>query len=125
MVQYYDKDIDGYVNFQDFLEGIRSRPNSRRQEIIDIAFKKFDKDGTGLIDVSDLKGIFNGLGHPLVISGEITLDQAFDEFLKNFNDRTGKSKISKSGWDDYYSAVSYSIINDDHFEYLIRSVWKL
>ena len=84
-MQYYDKDIDGYVNFQDFLEGIRSRPNSRRQEIIDIAFKKFDKDGKGLIDVSDLKGIFNGSGHPLVISGEITLDQAFDEFLKNFN----------------------------------------
>jgi Ca2+-binding EF-hand superfamily protein len=54
-VQYYDKDIDGFVNFNDFLIGIRGVPNNVRQEIIDFAFKKFDKDGTDLIDVRDLK----------------------------------------------------------------------
>jgi Ca2+-binding EF-hand superfamily protein len=54
-VQYYDKDIDGYVNFQDFLEGIRGKPNEIRQEIIDIAFKKFDTNGSGWIDVRDLR----------------------------------------------------------------------
>ncbi len=69
--------------------------------------------------------MFNGSKHPQVISGEITLDQAFDQFLKNFNDRTGRGKICKLEWDDFYAAVSYSIYNDDHFIYLVKSVWQL
>jgi hypothetical protein len=71
------------------------------------------------------RGVFNGAKHPKVVSGEITLDQAFDEFLKNFNDRTGQGKIDKYEWDDFYSAVSYSLTNDTHFVYLIKSVWQL
>ena len=55
MVQYFDKDIDGRVNFEDFLIGIRENPNEKRQEYIDLAFNKFDIDGSGLIDVRDLK----------------------------------------------------------------------
>jgi Ca2+-binding EF-hand superfamily protein len=55
LVQHFDQDIDGCVNFQDFLIGIRGQPNDKRQEIIDKAFAKFDKDGSGYIDVRDLK----------------------------------------------------------------------
>lgn len=69
--------------------------------------------------------MFFGYKHPKVVSGEITLDQAFDQFLKNFNDRTGAGKIDKYEWDDYYSAVSYSMDNDEHFVLLVRSVWQL
>jgi predicted component of type VI protein secretion system len=58
-----------------------------------------------------------------VISGQITLDQAFDEFLKNFTEKFGQ--IEKREWDDYYAAVSFNLDNDDHFNYLIRDVWQL
>jgi Ca2+-binding EF-hand superfamily protein len=54
-VQYFDKDFDGYVNFEDFLIGIRQTPNELRQEIIDTAFKKFEKDGSNTVDVRDLR----------------------------------------------------------------------
>jgi hypothetical protein len=49
----------------------------------------------------------------------------FDEFLKNFNDRTGRGKIDRYEWNDYYAAVSVSVDNDDHFDYLVKSVWNL
>lgn len=125
LVQYYDKDIDGCVDFVEFLTAIRGNPDQTRQDIIDKAFMKFEKDGSGLIDVRDLRGVFNASKHPKVISGEITQEQAFDEFLRNFNDHTGGGKIEKCEWDDYYAAVSASVDNDDHFLLLVRSVWNL
>lgn len=67
--------------------------------------------------------MFDASKHPKIVSGEMTQDQAFDNFSKNFNDIGGK--INKAEWDDYYSAVSYSMENDDHFLYLIKSVWQL
>jgi Ca2+-binding EF-hand superfamily protein len=54
-VQAFDKDSDGYVNFTDFLIGIRGIPNEKRQEVIDNAFAKFDKEGFGVIDTRDLR----------------------------------------------------------------------
>ena len=34
LVQYYDKDIDGYVYFVEFLKELRGEPNNERQNII-------------------------------------------------------------------------------------------
>lgn len=125
LVQYYDKDIDGFVYFTEFLTALRGEPNEQRQAIIDRAFMKFEKDGSGLIDIRDLKGVFNASKHPKVVSGEITQEQAFDEFARNFNDRTGAGKIEKCEWNDYYAAVSASVESDEHFIMLMKSTWGL
>lgn len=53
--------------------------------------------------------------HPKFISGEKTEDEIFTEFLKSFGDARGDGKITKSEWNDYYSAVSASIDTDDYF----------
>ena len=45
------------VDFEDFLIGVRGKPNSRRQAIIDKAYLRFDKDGTGYISVKDVRYI--------------------------------------------------------------------
>ena len=125
LVQYYDKDIDGYVYFNEFLVALRGEPNAERQEVIDKAFHKFEKDDSGMIDIRDLKGVFNGERHPKVLAGEITREQAFDEFARNLNDRTGAGKIEKIEWNDYYAAVSASVENDEHFIILLKSTWQM
>ena len=125
LVQYYDKDIDGYVYFVEFLKELRGEPNNERQKIIDEAFKKFEKDDSNMIDIRDLKGVFNASKHPKVISGEITQEQAFDEFSRNFNDHTGAGKIEQSEWNDYYAAVSASVEDDEHFITLLKSTWQI
>ena len=86
---------------------------------------KFEKDGSGMIDIRDLKGVFNASRHPKVVSGEITQEQAFDEFARNFNDRTGAGKIEKCEWDDYFAAVSASVVEDDHFIELLKGEWEI
>jgi len=52
---YFDKDCDGYINMEDFLFGIRGKPNQQRQETIDRAFAKFDRQNWGYIDITDVK----------------------------------------------------------------------
>jgi calcyphosin len=63
--------------------------------------------------------------HPKVISGEITEDEAFLEFLSNFGDKNNDGSITKTEWNDYYAAVSSSIDNDQHFCDLMINCWKL
>lgn len=122
---YFDRDSDGHINFDEFLVGIRGELNQRRQAMVDKAFLKFDKDGNGHIDINDLYGVYDVTMHPKFQSGEKTQDQIFMEFLANFNDRNGDGKINREEWSEYYSAVSSSIDNDDHFVQLMKTAWKL
>ncbi len=93
--------------------------------MVDKAFLKFDKDGNGYIDANDLKGVYNCSFHPKVISGEMTEDQVFLNFLAHFGDKNKDGRITRAEWSDYYSAVSSSIDNDDHFVQLMKTAWKL
>jgi Ca2+-binding EF-hand superfamily protein len=125
LLSYFDKSGEGYCNFEEFLSGIRGKPNQRRQAIVDKAFLKFDKEGNGVIDVTEIRQVFNCAKHPKVVSGEMSEEQVFATFLKNFNDVNGQGKIDRKEWNDYYSAVSYSIDNDDHFVILMKTAWNL
>ncbi len=55
VIPYFDIEREGKVDFEDFLIGIRGKPNSRRQAIIDKAYLRFDKDGSGYISVKDVR----------------------------------------------------------------------
>uniref|UniRef100_A0A7S3T2W5 EF-hand domain-containing protein n=1 Tax=Strombidinopsis acuminata TaxID=141414 RepID=A0A7S3T2W5_9SPIT len=99
--------------------------NPQRQAITDKAFLKFDADGSGTIEAADLKGVYNADHHPKVISGEMTEDEVFLEFLQNFGDKNQDGKISRQEWNDYYAAVSSSVDNDDHFVQLMKQAWGL
>ena len=50
-----------------------------------------------------------------MISGDITEDEAFLEFLANFKDGNNDGTISKEEWDEYYTSVSGRIDVDEHF----------
>ena len=99
--------------------------NAQRQAMVDKAFFKFDKDGSGEITAADLRGVYNCSFHPKVQSGEMTEDEVFLEFLANFGDKNRDGKISSDEWNEYYAAVSSSIDNDEHFVQLMRAAWKL
>ena len=66
LLDYLDTDRDGFVNFDEFLVGIRGKPNAKRQAFIDKSYFKFDKDGDGRITSADLRGVYNCSSHPKV-----------------------------------------------------------
>jgi Ca2+-binding EF-hand superfamily protein len=46
--------------------------NSFRKRLVLQAFKKIDRDGSGVVDYNDIKDIYNAKRHPDVIQGKKT-----------------------------------------------------
>ena len=125
LLDHLDLNRDGVVSFDEFLYGIRGAPNETRQAIINTCFDKFDADGTGDITSADLRVVFSCDNHPKVISGEMTPEEVFVQFLASFGDKNGDGIITRVEWNDYYAAVSANIDNDNHFVQLMRNAWKI
>ena len=120
-----DTNGDGNVNYDNFLTGIRGEMNQTRGDVVQAAFIKFDTESRGSIKASDLRVICNVTAHPRVVSGDITEDEAFLEFLTNFGDKNNDGRITMIEWMDYYSAISAMIQGDEHFVNLMNSTWRL
>ena len=93
--------------------------------MVDAAFGKFDGNMSGCVVASDLRVAYNGSAHPKVISGNMTEDEAFLEFLANFGDKNNDGSITNVEWNDYYAAVSCTIDNDQHFVDLMKNAWGI
>ena len=52
-------DGSGEIDYDEFVRGIRGPMNKFREKIVMAAFKKIDKDGSGIIDMNDIKGVYN------------------------------------------------------------------
>ena len=89
-----DTNGDGNVNYDDFLKAIRGEMNKARCDVVNAAFAKFDTEGCGSVKASDLRVAINVKNHPKVVSGDITEDEAFLEFLTNFGDKNNDGRIT-------------------------------
>ena len=58
--------------------------NERRKESVTKAFRVFDKDGSGIMDYSNIKSTYNAKKHPDVLSGLKTEDDIHMEYLDTF-----------------------------------------
>jgi len=125
VVKVFDKNGDGIIDFDEFLLGIRGKPNEKRQTMINLAFNKFDKDGSKHICVKDLLGVYNCKFHPDFIAKKKTEDQILKEFLGGLGDKNNDGTITLEEWNDYYASVSANIDNDDFFVDLMKNAWKL
>jgi hypothetical protein len=106
--------------------------NSFRVNIVKQAYKKLDKDGSGVIDINDIRGVYSAKTHPDVKSGKKTEDEILGEFLETFelhhslsNGGTRDRNITMEEFLEYYNNVSASIDNDSYFELMMINAWKL
>ena len=126
LIAKWDEDCSGDINFDEFLKGLRGVLSEPRQAVVDAAWAKFDVDGSGTINIDDLKGGgYNCSQHPKFISGEMTEDDIFGEFLGAFGDKDGDGSISKEEWYDYYRGISSSFDTDEQFVQSITNAWQL
>ena len=48
LFRYFDKNADDKITYNEFLNGLRGDSyNEARRQVVDEAFRKFDKDGCG------------------------------------------------------------------------------
>uniref|UniRef100_A0A915LA90 EF-hand domain-containing protein n=1 Tax=Romanomermis culicivorax TaxID=13658 RepID=A0A915LA90_ROMCU len=122
-----DKNNSGFIDYDEFLVALRPPMSKNRQKIVAEAFRKLDRSGDGKVTVDDLRGVYNAGGHPKFKSGQMTEDQVFAEFLRNFQIMGEKMDdvVTKDEFFNYYSGLSASIDNDAYFDLMMRNAWKL
>ena len=59
--------------------------SASRKRLINMAFRKLDKTGDGVVTTEDLHGVFSGKKHPKYLSGEWTEEQVLQNWLYTFD----------------------------------------
>ena len=106
--------------------------NPFRKQLVRKAFDKLDKNGNGIIEIDDIKGVYNAKFHPEVKAGKKTEEEVLFEFLDTFelhhsikNPSEKDRKINFKEFIEYYNNVSASIDNDQYFELMMTNAWNL
>jgi len=93
--------------------------NGFRKTFVAQAFDKMDRDGNGVLEISDIKGIYDASHHPEVKQRKKTEDEILTEFLQTFemhHDITHNwkpdGKVTREEFFEYYDTISASIDND-------------
>lgn len=68
----FDTNKDGTINYDEFLRAVRGPLNDFRCGMVDKVFRKIDKDGSGTLEINDIKDTYNASKHPDVTSGKKT-----------------------------------------------------
>jgi len=129
----FDSDKSGSISYDEFLRGVCGEMNDFRLALAKRAFKIMDKDGSGQIDINDLRGVYNAKFHPDVKSGKKTEDEVLAEFLDTFeyhfnllNSNKSKDRsITMEEWIEYYNNISMSIDDDAYFELMMKNAWNM
>ena len=93
--------------------------NDYRGSLVLKAFAKLDRNGSGSVDIEDIRGVYNASKHPAVVDGRKTSDQVLGEFLETFeshhnimNGGSNDNVVTLDEFIDYYCNVSSSIDDD-------------
>lgn len=128
----FDRDRNGTVDYDEFVRGVRGPMNAFRKSLVAQAFGKLDSDKSGVIEINDIRGVYNGKNHPDVRAGKKTEEEILLEFLDTFEmhhnvvgNVVGDHVITKEEFEEYYNNVSASIDNDEYFQLMMVNSWKL
>jgi Ca2+-binding EF-hand superfamily protein len=119
LVQIFDADGDGSVNFDEFLLHIRGELLPRRKKIIERAFNKFDLNDDGIVDAFDLRTRFQVVQNPVVVKGKRTAEEIVSDFREAFAD----GSVTYEEFEEYWATISALVANDKHFEIMMQNAF--
>jgi len=121
----FDRDGDGNINYDELLHGIQKPLAGDRLEIVKTAFGILDKDGSGVIDISDVATVYDATKHPDVQEGKKTAREVTIQFLGTFERGTKDGKITFDEFAGYYEDLGASVPSDQYFVEMMQSCWKI
>ena len=127
----FDYDNSGLISYDEFMDKLLGNLNSRREAVVRAAFKMLDLDKSGVIDLNELKSIYNTKNNPQVLNGEIDEEKLYSNFIETFgihhNYYSGirDKRVTLNEFLDYYKFISFNIPGDNLFEEILIAAWKL
>ena len=126
LFEYFNTDNRGLIDSEQFIKCVRDSLSEKRLNLVKQAFAKLDVHGEGGVDAGDVAQLYDATSTPDVLSGRVSVENAFSEFLETF-DVGGEidGKVTLSEFINYYTNISACIDNDDYFRILIRNAWHI
>ena len=128
----FDINQDGQISYDEFLRGVVGEMNQPRRNLVKRAFDKLDRNKNGVVELDDIKGVYNAKYHPDVKLGKKTEEEVLSEFLDTFemhyslsHPNSRDKKITFDEFIEYYNNVSMSIEDDRYFELMMTNAWNL
>ena len=135
---YFDKEGNGYINYNEFIEALCGNLNKFRKNILKQVFEKLDKEEKGYITVGQMRNEYNPKGNPSVRQGKRGEDEILAEFLDvleyHFNLLIEKNdeefdvneiKVDFDEFCKFYKNISLCVEDDKYFEIMVLSEWDI
>jgi Ca2+-binding EF-hand superfamily protein len=109
-VKALDRDGNGSLDVEEFLSCLAPPMNITRNQAVDRAFDRIDKDKDGLISKTDI--------------AKLATDDPRYNNLCRMCDRNGDGVIDREEFHNYYREISGSIERDEAFLQLLQRSWR-
>ena len=131
-ILFSDYSQNSKMDYSKFLSSlVENSLNERRENIVKEAFKRLDTEKCGIVNLSDIKALFNSKNSPLVKEGDVTEEEFYNNFMETFqthHNLVRSPKIKKVNYEEflnYYKYFSLTIEDDYLFEETLIACWKL
>ena len=131
-ILFSDYSQNSKMDYSKFLSSlVENSLNERRENIVKEAFKRLDTEKCGIVNLSDIKALFNSKNSPLVKEGDVTEEEFYNNFMVTFqthHNLVRSPKIKKVNYEEflnYYKYFSLTIEDDYLFEETLIACWKL
>ena len=129
----FDASKDGQIDYNEFLRTVRGEMGPARKMLVQRVFSKLDRNSNGIVEIDDIKGVYNAKQHPEVRMGRKTEEEVLGEFLDTFEmhhslfvgGQQRDRRVSPEEFEEYYNNISASIDDDQYFELMVKNAWNL
>lgn len=123
---YFDKDKSGFIDYGEFMSGIKGRMNETRAAVVGRAYEKLDSSGDGTVTTADLLTVYDTSFHPDVKAGRKTHEQVIRDFMAQW-EKSGSvdGTVTFDEFASYYDDISAGIDDDEYFVFMVQQAWRL
>lgn len=125
VLKAFDRDGNGYVDFDEFLVTLRGALNDTRKAVVARAYKKLDVNGDGTVRLDDIAKLYDASQHPEVVSGKKGEQDVYLEFMGLWDTQVKDGIVTLDEFCQYYEDISASVDTDDEFVFILKQAWKL
>ena len=130
LFKVFDSNRDGTLNYSEFIDAVREPMNQSRRDLVEQVYSFIDEDGSGALDLEEIKTKFDSKKHPDVIQGKRTAEIVLNEFIETIeahhsilNGSESDGIVSLDEFIEYYTNIGSSIENDGEFASILRHTW--
>lgn len=125
ILNHFDKNGDGQVNFDEFLVTLRGDLNQTRTEVIRRAYDKLDVTKDGRVTLDDIAKLYTVASQPEVANGSKSEHEVYMEFMSLWDTQVKDGCVTFDEFCDYYRDISASVDTDEEFVTIVTGAWKL